>query len=1147
MVRGKAPSESLRVWVAGCSTGEETYSFAMLIREAMTEAKLNIKLQIFASDIDSEAIARAREGLYPDTIEAEVSAERLTRFFSREDRGYRVLPELRAAVVFTVQDVLADPPFSRIDLVSCRNLLIYLRPEAQAKVVALFHFALRDGGLLVLGTSETIGTGDGRFEVISKTNRLYRHIGRSRPGELGFAMNSGGGPRVMSHAGPPPQPTQQTALADLCRRIVLENYAPAAVLINRAHECLYSMGPTDRYLRVAPGQATHDLLAMARPDIRNKLRAAIQQATRDDKRAVVTAGSGSRDAAGAPFNIVVRPIRHDGEPLLLICFVDVPGADGRASAAVAPPDLPRVAALELELEATKQELEAAIRNLEISGDEQKAINEEALSVAEEYQSTNEELLTSKEELQSLNEELTALNSQLQETLDRQRTTANDLQNVLYSTDIATLFLDANLDIRFYTPATRSLFSVIPSDIGRPLADLNALVTDTDLLSDAQKILGSSVPIEREIRSREGAWYLRRVLPYRTHENGVEGVVITFTNITERKLAASAMENSRHEAEAASLAKSRFLAAASHDLRQPLQTLSLLQGLLSRKVEGDAARKLVALMAPTLDAMSGMLNMLLDINQIDSGTVHSEPVNFPIDEMLRRLRDEFDYHAKARTLDLRVVACGLVVRTDPGLLEQMVRNLLSNALKYTRHGKVLLGCRRRADVVSIEVWDIGIGIPASELTAIFGEYHQIGNHARERSRGLGLGLYIVQRLSTLLDLKVRVRSVVGKGSMFAIDVARAPAGIEPPGAAPAPVKTRPPDAVARRTGRVLVIEDDPEILALLEFVLTEDGHHVIAVAGSVAARDMVARRKMRPDLILADFNLPGEIDGLRLAATLRRKLNQRVPVIIHDCVQLNKPVTPLQLTETIQLLLPAQPAPADHRVPPAAQAIGAEAAPVIFVVDDDPRIRESIRRVLEAAGRVVEDFSTGEDFLDAHVERGDSCLLVDASLPGMNGIDLLTRLRAAGHTLPAIMITGASDVGVAVRAMKAGASDFLEKQFSHDDLLASIDRALDQARDSTKLAAWRDDAAARLAGLTGRQREIMARVLAGEPSKNIAADLGISQRTVENHRAAIMRKTGCASLPALARLALAAVPPPARDVPFIPGAIEPGATEPGAAT
>ena len=286
----------------------------------------------------------------------------------------------------------------------------------------------------------------------------------------------------------------------------------------------------------------------------------------------------NHDGNRGSFSIDVQPVLSEGEELLLICFVDEPEHERRAR----PPDYagatsPRVAELEQELEATRTELQGAIRNLEISSEEQKAINEEALSVNEEFQSTNEELLTSKEELQSLNEELTALNSQLQETLERQRTTSNDLQNVLYSTDVATIFLDANLNIRFFTPATKSLFSVIPSDVGRPLADLNSLAADSALLSDARTVLQTLAPIEREIEAQSGAWYIRRILPYRTQDNGVEGVVITFADITERRRAADALEAAKRQAELANVAKSRFLAAASHDLRQPLQTLALLQG------------------------------------------------------------------------------------------------------------------------------------------------------------------------------------------------------------------------------------------------------------------------------------------------------------------------------------------------------------------------------------------------------------------------------------------------------------------------------------------------------------------------------------------------------------------------------------------
>ena len=1134
LIRGHTSDQALRIWIAGCSTGEETYSLAMLFREQITQAKRNIKLQVFASDVDTDAVATAREGFYSQAIEADVSPARLARFFSKEDHGYRILPELRASVVFTVQDVLADPPFSHIDLISCRNLLIYLLPEAQAKVVSLFHFALREGGILLLGNSETISNSDGRFEVIAKSERLYRHIGRSRPGEFGFSMNAS--VRAPAHPGQSQMPSHQAALADLCRRLVMETYAPAAVLINRKHECLFSLGPTDRYLRVAPGHSTHDLLAMAREDMRTKLRSAIQKASQENRRIVVAGGRTSHDGHPVSFSIAAQPVLSEGEELLLICFVDDPKHERKRARPGVPGDVSRVAELEQELDATRSELQGAIRSLEISSEEQKAINEEALSINEEYQSTNEELLTSKEELQSLNEELTALNSQLQETLERQRTTSNDLQNVLYSTDVATLFLDTNLNIRFFTPATKSLFRVIASDIGRPLADLNSLAADAALLTDARTVLQTLAPIEREIEAQSGAWYIRRILPYRTQDNGVEGVVITFADITDRRHVAEALEAAKREAELATAAKSRFLAAASHDLRQPLQTLALLQGLLAKTVEGERAKNLVTRLDESLGAMSGMLNTLLDINQIEAGTVHAEITRFPIDDLLERLGDEYTYLAQAKRLALRVVPCSLSIHSDPRLLEQIIRNLLANALKYTNRGKVLLGCRRREGMLSIEIWDTGIGIPDGELQAIFEEYHQLDNAARERSRGLGLGLSIVQRLANLLGHRIRVRSHPGKGSVFAVEV------MLPPGGTASELEHHPRGIDdqgiegVRHTGAILVIEDDPEVRELLELFLKDEGHHAATAPDGIAALELVARGTIRPDLILADYNLPNGMDGLEVTAKLRKALHRQVPVIIltgdisagtlrdiarQDCVQLNKPVKLKELTQVIEGLLPISSAGMHSHAPHLAEAVGNPEPPIIFFVDDDSHVREGIRSVLEDDGRVVKDYADCETFLEAYRPGREACLLIDAYLPGMNGIELLQRLHDAGDRLPAIMITGNSDVPMAVRAMKAGACDFIEKPIGHSELLASVERALEQSRDSSKLFAWRETAAKHLAGLTPRQRQIMELVIAGHPNKNIAADLGISQRTVENHRASIMKKTGSKSLPALTRLALAA--------------------------
>jgi len=1126
LIQRHPADQSLRVWIAGCSTGEETYSLAMLLREQLTAAKRNTKLQIFASDVDPDAVATARDGLYPETIEADVSPERLERFFVKEGHNYRVRPELRALVVFTIQDVLADPPFARLDLVSCRNLLIYLRAEAQAKVIALFHFALREGGLLLLGAAETVGADQGRFTVVSKPARLYRQVGRSRTGDLGFSVSGGEVVRIPTRPGAGPGPSRQMALAELCRRLVMDSYAPAAVLINQKHECLFSLGPTDRYLRMAPGQPSHDLLAMARPGTRTKLRLAIQQADREDILVTVAGGRTDHRGTALGFRIEVKPVSYDGEKLLLICFIDLPKPE-RGPSPTSPQEASRVAELEHELESTRAELRMAIQNLELSSEEHTAANEEALSVNEEYQSTNEELLTSKEELQSLNEELTALNSQLQETLERQRTTSNDLQNVLYSTDVATLFLDTDLNIRFFTPATKALFNVIPSDIGRPLADLRSLASDSELPGDVRQVLHSLAPIEREIETQSGVWFLRRVLPYRAQDTGVEGVVITFTDVTERKQTAKALEAAKQEAEQANAAKSRFLAAASHDLRQPLQTLSLLQGLLAKAVAGARPQELIQRFDETLGAMSGMLNALLDINKIEAGTVRAEKSLFRVGEIFERLRDEFAYPAQAKRLDLRVVTCGLSIETDPHLLEQMIRNLLANALKYTKTGKVLLGCRRHRDRVSIEIWDTGVGIPDDALQAIFEEYHQLDNPARERSRGLGLGLSIVQRLGALLGHRVHVRSTPGKGSVFSMDVTLPAAQPRPERAPLAPDQSAGETA---RSGAILVIEDDPEVRELLDIFLTDEGHTTATAPDGFAALDLIAHRRIRPDLVLSDYNLPGGMDGLHLIAKLRELLGHPVPAIVltgdisnetlreiarQGCVQLNKPMKLRELSQIIQRLLP-------QSMPPAVRAETAGDAPVIFVIDDDIVLRGAVREVLEEDGHLVETFASGEAFLEAYRPGRAGCLLIDATLPGMSGLDLLRRLNEAGHRLPSIMITGNSDVPMAVEAMKAGASDFIEKPISRADLIACVGRALEQARDAGKASAWQETAASQVADLTPRQRQIMDMVLAGHPSKNIAADLGVSQRTVENHRASIMKKTGSKSLPALARLALAAV-------------------------
>ena len=1134
MVSSHPADRALRVWIAGCSTGEETYSLAMLFREEIVATKRNIKLQVFASDIDADAVASAREGVYPESIAEVVSSARLARFFVKENHSYRVSVNLRASVVFTVQDVLADPPFARLDLISCRNLLIYLRPEAQARLIALFHYALREGAVLVLGSSETPGAVEGRFETIAKSERIYRHIGRGRPEDINFLTAAMTGSQAARRRGPvaPPRPA---SFAELCRRMVIESFAPAAALINRNGECLYFLGPIDSYLKVASGHPVHDLVSMARDDVRNKLRSTIHRASQENARIVATDCRIDRDGVGYLFSIAVQPVPGESDELLLVCFFDEHKQERAQSRPTPEGGGVRIDELEHELQATRAELQTAVRSLEISSEEQRAIDEEASSAKEEYQATNEELLTSKEELQSLNEELIALNGQLQETLERQRTTSNDMQNIIYSTDVATIFLDTRLNIRFFTPATRMLFSVIPGDVGRPIGDLSSLAADGELIDGARKVLHSLEPIEREIEARTGAWYLRRISPYRTHDDGVEGVVITFTDMTDRRRAADALEAAKRLAQLASVAKSRFLAAASHDLRQPLQTLSLLHGLLAKTVEGEKAQKLVGRLEETLGAMTGMLNTLLDINEIEAGTVHDEKVTFAIDDLLEKLYAEFAYHARAKNLSLRKVACSALIESDPGLLEQMLRNLLSNALKYTSRGKVLLGCRRRGGVLNIEIWDTGLGIPAGELKSIFEEYHQVDNAARERGSGLGLGLSIVQRLGALMGHRIALRSTQGAGSVFSIEVPIVQVGDSTGIHRESQLlHDRVSDGV-RRAGVILVIEDDSEMRALLEVLLNDEGHHAVVAVDGPAALELAAHGVVRPDLILTDFNLPNGMDGIEVATKLQAMIHRDVPVIVltgdistsalrniaeHKYVQLNKPVSMKALSQVIQTLLPTP--LAGWTLGTTQSELETDLGPhVVYIVDDDGNVRDALRSVFEDDGQAVEDFASCEEFLKAYRPGRKGCLLVDAYLPGMSGLELLKKLGESGYYLPAIMVTGNSDVKIAVEAMKAGASDFIEKPVGRDELLASVARALEQARDSSKLTVWRQEAASQIADLTARQREIMDLVLAGHPSKNIAADLGISQRTVENHRAEIMKRTGSKSVPALVRLALVA--------------------------
>ncbi len=504
-------------------------------------------------------------------------------------------------------------------------------------------------------------------------------------------------------------------------------------------------------------------------------------------------------------------------------------------------------------------------------------------------------------------------------------------------------------------------------------------------------------------------------PIGRRRDSVEGVVITFFDSSERRRTADTLEAANRHAQLATIAKSRFLAAASHDLRQPLQTLVLIQGSLEKAVKGEKAQRLVARLDETVGVMSGMLNTLLDINQIDSGVVSAEMFQFPVNDLLLRLKEEFTYQAQAQAcpVSFHVVPCSLSIESDPRLLEQMIRNILSNALKYTKSGRVLLGCRRRGEKLNIEIWDTGAGIPESELEPIFDEYHQLDNSARERSRGLGLGLSIVRRLGKLLNHRVSVRSQLGKGSVFAIEVA-VHSGGEVTNVSDVSVgrRTSAIDGVGRGA-EIMIVEDDPEVRDLLETLLKDEGYGAITAPDGIAALRLVTDGLAQPQIILADYNLPNGMDGLQMTAQIRKHLHRDIPVIVltgdistgtlrdialQNCTCLNKPVRLTELTLVIQRLLAAPQSAAPLPSPERLEEAAASDVPMIFVVDDDRHVREAVHSVLEDDGHAVRSYASGEAFLAAYRPGREACLLVDAYLPGISGLELLKRFAGGRPSL-----------------------------------------------------------------------------------------------------------------------------------------------------
>lgn len=537
LIKGKADGEDLRFWVPGCATGEEVYSLAILASEIMEDLKKPLRIQIFGTDLDAKAIEIARSGVYQDGITADVSPQRLARYFTREtDQRYKIKKDMRESVIFAIQNVIKDPPFTKVDLIVCRNLLIYLEPEPQRKLLTIFHYALKSGGLLFLGPSETIGSQAELFEPLDTKWKLYRRKD-VQPAMMGiageFAKSTGYKVEL-----PEPVKAKSAQTTGLVERYLLGHFAPVSAVVDDRGNIVYLHGRTGSYLEPSQGQPRFNIVEMAREGLEHALEAALRH---------TAAGGGDverknlRVRTNGEFTSVDLSVTRIEAPeilrgLLLVTFRSpLPGKSarpkGRKEVKVRTSQTEE---LEKELKYTKESLQTTIEELETSNEELKSTNEELQSTNEELQSSNEELETSREELQSLNEELTTVNGELQSKVQELARANDDMQNLLNGFQVAAIFLDRELKVKRFTAQALEVANLIATDVGRPLSDLSSKLEYDKLVADSQEVLRTLVPVEKEVRTVSQKWHMLRIMPYRTTENIIDGLVLTLVDITRLK-------------------------------------------------------------------------------------------------------------------------------------------------------------------------------------------------------------------------------------------------------------------------------------------------------------------------------------------------------------------------------------------------------------------------------------------------------------------------------------------------------------------------------------------------------------------------------------------------------------------------------------
>ncbi len=947
----KRNERRLRVWVAGCATGEEAYSIAILLKERQEMIGLPFDLKVFATDIDQNAIDTASLGIYPGSILGEMSENRLQRFFIERGGQYQVSREIREMVVFAPQNLLKDPPFTKIDLVSCRNLLIYLQPILQQRILGLFAFAIQEGGYLLLGSSETVGELSPVFEVVDSKWKLFERVaGVSAPIDKNLHLTPARERLLRTHFGAGGlrdhriSNLENRVIEDIVTRLV-DEYAPASFVIDENANLQHSFGNMPEYVRLPQGQVTLNLVKMLPKELSLALSTAIHRTMKERGPVQYHSIRFQYGQTQHVVNLKVEPLPETTarQLLLLVCIM-------RASLSLHEPGAvaaydpekdvsQRITDLEQELQMSRENLQATVEELETSNEELQATNEELLAANEELQSTNEEL-------QSVNEELYTVNAEYQNKITELTELNNDIDHLLTTSEIGTIFLDSTLRIRKFTSAIAREVNLLPHDIGRPLAELAHPLLKAALEHVSQALTGKS--IDHTVRQENGKWFLIRIIPYvsRDSTQGTTGVVVTIINVTPLKIAEDELRKAHESLEekvrqrtveltkamqaisAANRAKNEFLTNMSYEIRSPLNSVMGILELLkigTLSLEEQATQ--VHLAQQRGQDLLDMMTNLLELARLEGDAVVLTDGAFALESVTKAVLDAALPVAKRKGLTCTLRIADDVPRElsgDAAGLRQVLSHLLNNALKFTEQGSVALSVELEGEPharqICFRVRDTGIGIAEEHLSVIFEPFTQVdGSHSRAHD-GAGLGLAISRQLVERMGGRLDVESRLGQGSCFFFTLPLRPAS------KPADLSADVLNADSLQDVRVLLVDDDQHSRYIVGAMLRSLGCLCTEVGRAEDVLQMPGLAEF--DVMLLDVQMPG-ISGLELAARLRERVRSEpestalssVPMIAltshamkYDELRcreagmdafLAKPVTRAQLGETIRRLLAAK--------------------------------------------------------------------------------------------------------------------------------------------------------------------------------------------------------------------------------------------------